>query len=79
MTFLDGQNVFRWSKAWWFVMYAVTVVAFLVIVTPLPSAWQQVSERAVVCAIVFGAFGLISISVWLWFRVRLRAAVPQGH
>ncbi|UFU07787.1 hypothetical protein [Ruania halotolerans] len=70
LTFLDGQRILRWSKPVWALLYAAVIVLFLLTVVPLPSSWQEASGAALWWCGAFGAFGLASIAIWAWFRIR---------
>lgn len=70
ITFMGGHDIFRWSKPVWATLYAVTLTLFVLVVFPQPDSWEAVSGPALATALVFGGFGLLSVSVWAWFRFR---------
>ncbi|WP_022873905.1 hypothetical protein [Nesterenkonia alba] len=79
LRFLIGHAVFLWSKRMWAVLTMASVVAFVLVVAPLPESWIEVSQQTLVWSLGFGAFGVVSIAVWAWFRFHPApdpAAVP---
>lgn len=70
MRFLTGHDVFVWSKGVWAALTMASVVAFVLVVAPLPESWIEASRQTLVWSVAFGAFGIISIAIWAWFRLR---------
>lgn len=70
ITFMGGRDVFRWSKPIWILVYAVTLLLFVFVVLPMPESWQEARGPGLFAALVFGGFGVLSLSVWAWFRFR---------
>ncbi|UFU02017.1 hypothetical protein LQF12_10890 [Ruania suaedae] len=70
LTFLDGQRIVRWSRLVWAALYAVVIGLFLLAVAPLPGSWQEATRAALLWCGAFGAFGVVSVAVWAWFRFR---------
>jgi hypothetical protein len=73
MTFLDGNDLFRWSKAIWGAMWGAAVVWFsIVILHPALSTYghEISSGRAVWFALLFSTLMVIAVSTWGFFRVR---------
>lgn len=70
LTFLSGHAVFHWSKPVWATLYAAALLAFVLVVVPLPDSWVEATRVGLVWSGVFGAFGLVSVGTWAWFRFR---------
>jgi hypothetical protein len=73
MTFLDGNDLFRWSKAIWAAMWGAAVLWFsVVILHPALSTYGHEinSGRAVWLALLFSTLMVIAVSTWGFFRVR---------
>lgn len=68
LTFLDGKAVWDWSKRLWAVSYAAVLAIFALLLLPMPQTWAEVTTPSAALALSFGAFGLVSIAAWLWFR-----------
>jgi hypothetical protein len=65
---LDGGAVWAWRKFVWLVAYLVGLAAFLIVVLPMPTSWDQVSTTYVVWIVLYGAFCVLAIGVWALFR-----------
>jgi hypothetical protein len=73
MTFLDGSDLFRWSKAIWGAMWGAAVLWFsIVILHPAMSTYghEISSGRAVWFALLFSTLMVIAVSTWGFFRIR---------
>jgi hypothetical protein len=68
LTFLEGHEIWEWSKKAWVATYLIVAALFAIVVLPQPEAWIDLSTPALVLGIVFGSFGVICIGVWAWFR-----------
>jgi hypothetical protein len=80
MTFLDGSDLFRWSKALWGAMWGTAVVWFsIVILHPALSTYGHEihSGRAVWFALLFSTLMVIAVSTWGILRIR-DARVGRG-
>ncbi|WP_140400113.1 hypothetical protein [Aeromicrobium sp. PE09-221] len=70
VTFMEGRSIAAWSRTVWGCLTIVAVMAFCLIVAPLPDSWVEANEQTLLWSVVFGAFGIVSIAVWAWFRFR---------
>ncbi|MGJ9411228.1 hypothetical protein ACHAAC_00825 [Aeromicrobium sp. CF4.19] len=70
LTFLEGRKVLTWSRPVWALLYALTLVLFVLVVVPLPDSWVDASRQSIIYSGTFGAFGVVSLTVWAWFRLR---------
>lgn len=71
MRFMDGQSLWRWSKALWLMVYCTCMTVFLLVLMDFESAnsdWSAV----IAMAILFVSFGLVSVSFWAFFAIRAR-------
>ena len=68
MRFLDGPALFRRSKTAWALLYAVSAAAFGFVLLPLPDAWSAIGGDQLLWFVAFGAFAVLSVGVWAWFR-----------
>ena len=73
MTFLDGNDLFRWHKGLWAAMWGTAVLWFsIVIVHPALSTYgHEISKgRAIWFVLLFSSLMLIAVVTWGYFRVR---------
>lgn len=68
LTFLEGHEIWEWSKWAWVGTYVMVAALFTIVVLPQPEAWIDLSTPAIVLGSIFGSFGLVCIGVWAWFR-----------
>ncbi|WP_170934063.1 hypothetical protein [Microbacterium sp. JB110] len=73
VTFMSGRDIFLWSKRVWALVYAIALVLFVLLVLPLPDSWQESAGTSLLWLAAFGAFGVVSVGVWAWFRFRAPA------
>jgi len=79
LRFLDGQALFRHSKAGWITLYVIAVGAFGFVLLPLPDAWSAIGGDQLLWFAALAAFALLSLGVWAWFRfVPERAPSPAS-
>jgi hypothetical protein len=73
MRFLDGHDLFRWSKPIWVGLWGAAVLWFsIVILHPAMSTYghEISSGRAVWFALLFSTLMVVAVSTWGVFRVR---------
>ncbi|WP_166846448.1 hypothetical protein [Isoptericola sp. BMS4] len=70
VTFTGDKDFLGWSRARWAAAYAAALLAFVLVVLPLPGSWQAATGPALVLVAVFGGFGALSVGVWAWLRLR---------
>lgn len=77
LRFLAGETLFRWSRAVWAAVFGVNVFVFL---HALSAAAGTASTGASVrvAAVLFGAFGAVSVAFWAYFRFRRRDLTPMS-
>ncbi|HWD61402.1 MAG TPA: hypothetical protein VG369_02810 [Humibacter sp.] len=68
MAFLEGHEIWEWSKRAWFATYIVVAALFAIIVLPQPESWIELRAPTIVLGVVFGSFGVLCIGVWAAFR-----------
>ncbi|MCS5716891.1 hypothetical protein N1027_01955 [Herbiconiux sp. CPCC 205763] len=68
LRFLDGNTLFTASRRAWAMLFLVAVAAFCVVLLPLPGAWAAVGGELLPWFLAFGAFALLSLGVWAYFR-----------
>lgn len=64
--FLDGPAVFDYSKKLWLAAFLVSAFAFVAIV--IPGAWGELQGSVMVWASVVGAFAVVALAIYLYFR-----------
>ncbi|HRN30240.1 MAG TPA: hypothetical protein PK890_11150, partial [Terrimesophilobacter sp.] len=77
LTYLDGKTLWDWSRAGWLVTYAALATVFALVVLPLPGQWSDLRTPPAVLIAVFGAFAIVSIATWAFFRRRSKATPPK--
>ena len=72
MRFLPGHPLFRWRKSVWFVLFALSVMGYLLILVDPANGYLSDSSRTpTIIGIVFlVTFGIVSIGTWAYFRYR---------
>lgn len=75
---LDGGAIWAWRKLVWLAAYAVGLAAFLIVVLPMPTSWDQVSSTYIAWIVLYGAFCLLAIGVWAAFRLIPRSKKPPA-
>ncbi|GAA1987874.1 hypothetical protein [Microbacterium pumilum] len=74
---LDGGAIWAWRKLVWLAVYVVGLVAFLIVVLPMPTSWDEVSLTYVAWIVLYSAFCVFAIGLWAVFRfVPRRSGVP---
>lgn len=66
--FMDGREIWRWSKVAWAGLASVSLVVFVVIVLPLPSSWAETSGPLAHTVILFVGFMALTAIIWAVFR-----------
>jgi hypothetical protein len=72
MTFLDGNDLFRWHRGLWAALWGGALVWFsVVIMHPALSTYQEHSHSRIVWfVLLFSALMLVALATWGYFRVR---------
>ena len=68
LDFLEGHEIWAWSKRAWAITYFVIAALFTIIVLPQPEAWVDLKVPTIVLGIIFGGFGVLCVGVWAAFR-----------
>ncbi len=74
LTFMDGAQVLQWSRVVWAVLFGtVTFLFFQLIVNQYKSYLDAFKQTSVVLCLALAAFyGIVTVGVWLFFRLRTR-------
>lgn len=67
---LDGGVLWAWNRWAWAGAYLVALVAFLLIVLPLPASWDEVPGTFLVWILLFLGYCALAVTVWALFRRR---------
>jgi hypothetical protein len=72
MTFLDGNDLFRWHKGLWAAMWGAALLWFsVVIMHPALSTYHEHAESGVFWfVLLFSTLMVLSLSTWGFFRLR---------
>jgi hypothetical protein len=72
LRFLPGHRVKQWGWVPWAVITALTLYVFVhVLLTPSSGyLGRSTSTTTNLTIVLFGAFGLLSLVFWAWFRLR---------
>ncbi len=66
--FMDGRDIWRWSKVVWAGLAALSVVVFVIIILPLPSSWAETSGPLAQTVVLFIGFMALTAVIWAVFR-----------
>ncbi|GLU45728.1 FGLLP motif-containing membrane protein [Nocardiopsis ansamitocini] len=81
MRFLDGYRLWSWRRTSWAAVYlpATLVFVYLLLMHPDEAAGKTVPDSLLATAVLFGAFGALSLTVWGFFvwRVHRETSAPQ--
>ena len=79
MRFLPGHPLFQWRKSAWFVLFALAVLGYLLIlVDPANGYLSDDSRTPVLVGVIFLiTFGLVSVGTWAYFRYRPARATGE--
>jgi hypothetical protein len=72
MRFLPGHPLFQWRRGMWFVLFALAVMAYLLIlVDPANGYLSDDSRTPMLIGVIFlVTFGVVSLGTWAYFRYR---------
>jgi hypothetical protein len=72
MTFLDGDDLFRWHRGLWATMWGGALLWFsVVIMHPALSTYQEHSHAGLVWfVLLFSTLMLLALATWGYFRIR---------
>jgi hypothetical protein len=72
MRFLPGHPLFQWRRGLWFVVFALSVMGYLLIlIDPANGYLSDNSRTPTIIGIAFlVGFGLVSFGTWAYFRYR---------
>jgi len=66
--FMDGRDIWRWSKPLWAGLAVVSVVVFAIIILPLPGSWAETSGPLAQTVVLFVGFMVLTAVIWAVFR-----------
>jgi len=72
MRFLPGHPLFQWRRGMWFVVFALSVMGYLLILVDPANGYLSDSSRTpmLVGIIFLVTFGVVSFGTWAYFRYR---------
>ena len=72
MRFLPGHPLFQWRRGMWFVLFALSVMGYLLIlVDPANGYLSDDSRTPMLIGVIFlVTFGIVSLGTWAYFRYR---------
>jgi hypothetical protein len=62
---MGGSKVFDWNKRVWFVLYAVGLLGFFVVLMPMPTSWDHVDVALSLWVSVYAAYALLAVVFYL--------------
>lgn len=68
--FLDGQEIYQFSRPLWVASYAVAAVAFVAVVVPFANNWLNEGSSFWLWVGIVAAFTVLSVGVYVFFRRR---------
>lgn len=76
---LDGESVVKWNKIGWAVLFGLGVFGFVHVLLNPAVGYVNFNPATVWSGVVlFGAFGLFSVSFWAYFRFKGSEEPPEG-
>lgn len=75
---LIGGVIYSWRRGVWFGAYAVAILAFLIILLPLPQSWASIGMPFATWLAVYVAFAVVSIVVWVALTYGLSRPTRKG-
>lgn len=76
---LDGHKLFAHKKWLWALSYAIGLLAFMLVLLTIPSAWAEIPGDFVRWLVLFGAFGVVAVAVWVLHVVLERRKAAKGE
>lgn len=77
---LAGHTIWQWNRWVWAGCYAVGLMAFFTVLMPMPFSWSEVSLDLVSWLVIYFAYALIAVVLWLVIayarRSRAQPATP---
>jgi hypothetical protein len=72
MTFLDGNDLYKWNKPLWLTMWSAAILWFSVVVlNPALSTYHGLhGQRAIWFGVLFGGLMFAAVATWGFFRAR---------
>ena len=79
MRFLPGHPLFQWRRGAWFMLFALAVMAYLLIlVDPANGYLSDDSRTPMLIGVIFlVTFGVVSLGTWAYFRYRPKRALTR--
>jgi hypothetical protein len=72
LTFLEGRPIFEWSRKVWAGVYAVVLVAFMVLIVPISGNFHDSRGNLALLLTGLVAFSAVALAIWYAFRVAER-------
>ncbi|MDH6532373.1 hypothetical protein M2119_000610 [Aurantimicrobium minutum] len=66
--FLEGINIWRWSKVAWVFIYAVGVSIYSLVLMSLPQSWKEISVPFAWWVAIYFIYSAIALGIWAYFR-----------
>ena len=70
---LGGETLFKWKKWVWGVVYAIGMLAYVVVILPAPSAWTNTSSPFAAWVVIVVIYALVAIAAYglvTWLNAR---------
>src|SRR5690554_128997 len=75
---LIGGVIYSWRRGAWFGAYSVAILAFLIILLPLPQSWAHIEMPFVTLLSVYLVFAIASLAVWAVLTYGLSRPTRKG-
>jgi hypothetical protein len=75
--FMDGHDLWNYSKRVWAGIYAAVVVVFFLVVAPKPESWGELGAKYGSWMLVLGCFTAVSLTAYFWLRWDTRRQEQQ--
>lgn len=75
---LIGGVLYAWRRGAWFAAYSVAMLAFLIILMPLPESWAKVDIPIATWVAAYLAFAIASVAIWAVLTYGLSRPTREG-
>lgn len=75
---LGGHSIWQWNRWIWAASYAAGLLAFFVVLMPMPFSWQQVEWSLVAWVTVYVVYLAVALGLWLALARPWQRAVAGG-
>ena len=68
LAFLEGINIWRWSKIAWGITYTLASILYAFVLVRIPDSWGQIDFSIFSWVGIYFFYVLIALAIWAYFR-----------